>query len=354
MLKCDVLVVGAGPAGSSAAFFLKHFDKENRFNVTLIDRLNDDQFKKYHRICGEGIGKDCFKEIMPIKPTKIVEKINLIREHWPENLVTQDRLKGFIINRPSFLKYIIEKFRELGGIFVRDSVIDINQNKNFIKIKTKKISRYDFVIAADGAYSLIRNKLKIRPGNIQYAMQYIVNKEPENHNVLEIFYDEQYKGSYKWIFPNGNTTKIGFPIVKNKVFKIDKKFLEKQVRVIGCGGISQYVKGRVLFVGDSACQANLLTKGGIRPGMIAGKMAAESIIEGKPFKYEERWKKTKYASQLFKIAYNRLSKMKNEELYKCIKPISSKNTILQIAGVLINRNYTDIYRAFELANEIGW
>lgn len=354
MLKCDVLVVGAGPAGSSAAFFLKYLDKENKLNVTLVDSLGKDQFKKYHRICGEGVSKEFFNEVAPLKPTNIIENIRRTREHWPGNIMTQDEMKGFIINRSYFLENIIEKFKKLGGNFIRDSIVDVSQNKNFVKVKAKKISKYDYVIAADGANSLIRNKLKIEPGIIQQAIQYIVDEEPENHNNLEIFYDEQYKGSYKWIIPNNDTTKIGFPLFKNKIFTIEKKFLEKQIRFIGCGGVTHYVKGRILLVGDAACQANLFTKGGIRPGMVSGKMAAKSIIENNPLNYEKEWKKTKYASPLFRKAYDRFSKMENEELYKCIKPISLENTILQIVGVLMNRKYSDIYKAFKLANEIGW
>jgi len=50
-----VLVVGAGPAGTSTAFFLKHFDKNNIFNVDLIERLPSDKFSRYHDMCGEAI-----------------------------------------------------------------------------------------------------------------------------------------------------------------------------------------------------------------------------------------------------------------------------------------------------------
>ncbi|MEM5782552.1 MAG: NAD(P)/FAD-dependent oxidoreductase, partial [Candidatus Aenigmatarchaeota archaeon] len=330
MLKCDVLVVGAGPAGSSAAFFLKYLDKENKFNVTLIDSLNENQFVKYHRICGECISNEFFKEINPLKPTNIIEKINCIKEYWPGDIVTQDKIKGFIVNRSSFLRNIIEKFKDTGGKFVIDTVVDISQNKNFVKVKTKKIIKCNYVIAADGANSIIRNKLKIKPGIIQKAVQYIVDEEPANHNVIEIFYDEKYKGNYKWVFPNGNTTKIGFPILNNFIFKINKKVLEKQIRSIGCGRISNYVKGKILLIGDAACQANILTKGGIRPGMVAGKMAAESLIEGNPLNYEKKWKKTKYASPLLKIAYNKFSKMSNKELYDCVKPFSSRFYILNL------------------------
>jgi succinate dehydrogenase/fumarate reductase flavoprotein subunit len=53
MSKCDVLVVAAGPAGCSAAFFLKYYDREDKVNVTLIDRLSEEKFHKYHRMCGE-------------------------------------------------------------------------------------------------------------------------------------------------------------------------------------------------------------------------------------------------------------------------------------------------------------
>ena len=43
-IKCDVLVIDGGPAGSSAAYFLKHYDKDSLIKVDLVDRLNPDKY----------------------------------------------------------------------------------------------------------------------------------------------------------------------------------------------------------------------------------------------------------------------------------------------------------------------
>ena len=79
--KCDVLVVGAGPAGSSAAFFSKFLDEDDKREVCLIERLDNQKYLNYHEMCGEGVSDDLFSDISPIKPSCILEKIRKVREY---------------------------------------------------------------------------------------------------------------------------------------------------------------------------------------------------------------------------------------------------------------------------------
>ena len=50
-MEYDVVIVGAGPAGSSAAWFLSG----SGLRVAVIERLSDEKLPEYHRICGGGI-----------------------------------------------------------------------------------------------------------------------------------------------------------------------------------------------------------------------------------------------------------------------------------------------------------
>jgi flavin-dependent dehydrogenase len=58
--------------------------------------------------------------------------------------------------------------------------------------------------------------------------------------------------------------------------------------MVGFGGVRNNVHRNILLVGDAACYSNPLTKGGIRPGMISGKMAAEAVINDNPLEYSEK------------------------------------------------------------------
>lgn len=359
-MKYNVLVVGAGPAGVSAAYFIKQYDKNDLIDVDLVERLNWGKYQQFHDMCGEAISKNLIDELAPLKPQGILEKIKLIREHWPGEIIIDTKMAGYMIDRTAFFKSIIGEFERLGGKFKNKSVKNISQKNNKIKIKFEdKLKEYDYVIASDGANSIIRKKLDI-DGRTRIFIQYIVDAEP-NHGILEFFYDEKYNGDYKWIFPHENQTKIGYPLIPGRKFEPKAKILKKQSRAIGYGGVKKYVDNKVLLVGDAACQTNPITKGGIRAGMIAGKLAAKAIVNNNPSKYEEEWLKNDFSSNIFNESFEKLKKMDNKMLEEHIKPFMNvdlqntyQRTILYLKLLLFYRKYTKLYKAYELSNRAGW
>jgi digeranylgeranylglycerophospholipid reductase len=353
-MKCDVLVVGAGPAGSSAAFFSKFLDKEDKREVRLIERLENQKYLRYHDMCGEGVSEDLFKDISPIKSSCIIEKIRKVREYWPEDIEIETKMKGYIIDRPRFLNGIVDQYLKLGGKYIQNSLVDFAVNEREIKVKLRdgEFMKTKYLIAADGANSLIHKKLGIE-GKVKPLMQYLVNKESE-HDTLIFKFDEKWKGDYKWIFPHGENTKIGFPFADRRE-KIAGEILAKQTRLIGFGDVENNVHGNILLVGDAACHSNPITKGGIRPGMVSGKMAAEAIINGNPLEYDEKWKKSDFASPLFMQAFNRLKGMDNIELARHMKPFKKGvNVFSTIKSLLFYRKYLEIYKAYDLSDKVGW
>ncbi|MFZ2070544.1 MAG: NAD(P)/FAD-dependent oxidoreductase [Halobacteriota archaeon] len=355
-MKCDVLVVGAGPAGSVAAFFSKYLDNDNRREICLLERLDNQKYVHYHEMCGEGVSEDLFIDISPIKPSYIIERIRKIREYWPGNMEIESPMNGYILDRPRFLNGVIDQFVKLGGKYIQNSLVDLTENEREIKVKLSdgKFIKTKYLIAADGANSLIRKKLGIE-GKIEPFIQYVVDEEAE-HDTLIFEYDEKWKGNYKWIFPHGENVKVGFPFVAFRDReKIEGKILAKQTRIVGFGGIGNNVHGNILLTGDAACHSNPLTKGGIRPGMVSGKMAAEAINNDNPLEYDEKWKKSDFSSAIFMQAFNKLKEMDNRELTRHIKPFRKGfNFFSTIKPLLFYREYLEIYKAYDLSNRIGW
>jgi digeranylgeranylglycerophospholipid reductase len=359
--KLNVLVVGAGPAGTSAAFFIKHYDTEDAITVTLTERLDDARYAVYHDMCGEAVSQFLIKDLEPLQPRGIIEKIHLIKEYFPGNIVLQSLSNGYIIDRMEYFQSIIREYEKIGGIYENAEVKDIYQTNEKVTVKfgcsTKK---FDYVIAADGANSQIRKTLGIEGKRIK-LIQFIVDKKP-SRGILEFYHDEVYEGNYKWEFPHGNNVKIGFPVLVGKKFDPDEEIIQKQVRYVAYGGLKQYVVGRILFVGDAACQVNPLTKGGIRIGMIAGKMAAKAINCNKPEMYDDLWKKSMFSSDIFLKAFIRLQSMKNSELESHIRPFYEYNTStsalkkvkLLMDLALHQRRNMGIYQAYKANTNYGW
>ena len=109
--------------------------------------------------------------------------------------------------------------------------------------------------------------------------------------------------------------------------------------------MDRYVVGKILLAGDAASQANPLTKGGLRPAMTAGKMAAEAILKEDPMFYEEKWKNSKFYSEVFHKVFRRLEKMGNNDLFELGNSLKSGK---------ISKKYEDLSVAFELSDSAGW
>ncbi|RLI91891.1 MAG: hypothetical protein DRO95_03440 [Candidatus Altiarchaeales archaeon] len=353
-MKHNVLIVGAGPAGVSAAYFIKHYDEDDQIKVDLVDRLDERRYVQYHEMCGEAVSKYLFDDLSPLRPIGIVEKIKLIKEFWPGDIKIETEARGYIIDRPRFLRYIIKESEKKGCNFRNREVLSVTQNSKKVRVKFRDSSEdYDYVVAADGANSIVRSLMGV-VGNTRTYIQYIIDERPERGTLI-FYYDEKYSGDYKWVFPYGDKTKVGYPIINDKLFKADGKILKTQSRTIAYGGINKYVYGRILLIGDAACQTNALTKGGIRPGMVAGKLAAKSIVNRNPSQYEQEWLKTDFSSKIFMSGFNKLKKMSNEDLKKHIKPVVDNiSAFTQLKCILFYRKYKSLYKAYELSERFGW
>jgi flavin-dependent dehydrogenase len=359
-MKSSVLVIGAGPGGVSSSYFLKKYDTSNVFDVELVDRIESEKYKLYHDTCGEAVSTSLLDDIQPLRPDGIIGKIKKINEHWPKDITIVTKMDGLLLDRPKFFKSIISDFEMEGGIFNKKKVNNISQKNGKVKVEFNDgIKSYDYVIAADGANSLVRRKLGLT-GRTQNFLQYIVDKQSSN-GVLSFFYDEKYKGDYKWIFPHENKVKIGFPLIPGSPFSLEAKIIRKQARTIGYGGLNQYAVGNILLVGDAACQTNPITKGGIRPAMNAGKKAAMAILSHDPKKYEQEWTKSDFSSPLFLRSFEKLKQMDNKALQHHIEPFvkthSKKNYqrfFEKMKFAMTHRQYLEIYKAYDLSNKVGW
>lgn len=68
-------------------------------------------------MCGGCVNKETFDEISPIKPKYSVEDIDTIKEFVVDEFVIENKLEGYILDRPKFFSYILKKFRSEGGRF---------------------------------------------------------------------------------------------------------------------------------------------------------------------------------------------------------------------------------------------
>lgn len=348
----DVVVVGAGPGGCAASYFMKILQPD--LNVLLIERLTGDRFSRYHRMCGEAISSRGFRELDPIRPGRILNRIRFAEEIWPDGLHITSKADGYIIDRSLFLKDLIQDFKGKGGEVLNDSVKGVVSLKEGIdlELKSGRRLRCSFLIGADGACSRVRKDIFDEdPPIVVSARQFLLEEEMPG-DMIRFQYGTRYGGGYRWEFPFGKMKKVGFPAGTDD---IDSDPIEIHARRIPVGGLSKVVQGRACLIGDAAAQANPLTFGGIRIAMVAGRQAAEAISGGDLTSYERWWRSSRFSSPIFLEAYRELMGMTDEKMRDSVMPFRKGYGMLPYARAYVTRpSYRELYKAYRLTSEYGW
>ncbi|MEM2890028.1 MAG: NAD(P)/FAD-dependent oxidoreductase [Candidatus Hadarchaeum sp.] len=359
----DVVVVGAGPAGSVAAYSAAKAGT----SVLVLERRREIGVPVQ---CGEALSEDVLKE-MNIKPDPswAVNPTNSVKIVSPSGIavrISERRVTGkvgYILNRKIFDKYLALRAAEAGadirvgtyvdGLMLKDGKICGVKARGFegnLKVESK------VVIAADGVGSRVARwagmntaiKLDDFESGVQFQM---VGVDFESPTMLEFYLSSKIApGGYAWVFPKGeHLANVGLGVLGSRAERRAIDYLRdfvssnpalakgKVVEINAggipvCGPLKQTVKDNVVLVGDAARQVNALTGGGIdsamRAGQIAGEVVAEAVKEGdvsekKLKEYDKRWREKmgKSHERYFK-AKNVLLSLSDRELDQLAETLS--------------------------------
>jgi len=314
----DVIVVGAGTGGSTAA----RFAAEKGLKVCLID--SKEKNKIGDKICGDAVGTDIF-DFLSINHPKGEElscRIKGAKLYTPDLKkcidLTDSKQAGYIVNRIEFGQRLLNEALDAGVEQFMDKtmVLDLLYNKNFVagvKVKLKDGDKIDLkskiVIDASGFYSPIRKKVnsaliekEILKEDSILCYREIVKFSPQDLNVKDPEYisiclnSEKAPGGYIWYFPkNESSVNIGlgaFMDYKGEVKNLYQQNVFKEYiktskyEIISSGGgvvpvrrpIWSCADDGIMLIGDAACQVNPLHGGGIDPSMRGGFFAANSAL----------------------------------------------------------------------------
>ena len=327
--RYDIVVVGAGPAGSMAA----RAAAKAGARVLMLDKRHELGVPVQ---CGEALNEEVLKELK-VKPKRrwITSRIKVAKLVSPSGIsvVVEGRSVGkigYILDRKIFDKHLALLAVKAGsdirvGTFV-DGLIKKNNKVEGVRARGAegRIKIYaDVIIAADGVMSRVARwagvNTTLGPDEIESCAQFkMVGVDIESTSTMEFYFGNKIApGGYAWIFPRDeDTANVGLGVLPSRAKRAPVKYLEdfvgmmpnlRKARVfemnVGgvpvCGPIKRTVKGNVLIVGDAARQVNALTGGGIdssmRAGNIAGEVAAEAIATGdlsvkKLNEYDKRWR----------------------------------------------------------------
>lgn len=306
----DIVVIGAGPAGSSAARAAGRMGTK----VLLIE--------KSRRIgvpvqCAELVSKWISRHAF-FNSVSIVQTIETMSIHLPHGKTFEMKSPGYMLDRPLFDKELATSAIRSGAeILTGARALEVSPEGVFIEQGSKKEwVRTKVIIGADGVHSTVARWTKQPSLRVLVALQYeVILFEPQSY--AEIFFHPDYVGGYGWLFPKGKTANVGIGILPLKTSLLPElldRFLNhlnrsgKLPRVeivsktggsIPCEPRPRTVSGNVLLAGDAAGHAHPITGAGIlnavMAGEIAGRIGAEAVARGDLGylqNYESEWQET--------------------------------------------------------------
>lgn len=297
--RYDLIVVGAGPAGSVCAWKAA----EAGLSVLLLEK--DREIGMPVR-CGEGSSLKGLKEFLPVDERWISQRINHLLMVAPDGTkvpINTDEL-GCVLNRRLFDRELARRAGEAGAeVRTRAYVFDLVMSKGVITgveaihQGEKRIFESRLVVGADGVESRIGRMAGIRtfvsPRDIDTCYQMtLANIDIDAHSCEMHFGNKTAPGGYAWIFPKGErVANVGLGISGDNGATgsarsylqrfVDSHFERYTILNEVAGGVPcvptlrQITAPGMMLIGDAARQVNPLTGGGILSAMVAGKIAAE-------------------------------------------------------------------------------
>lgn len=287
--EIDVLVIGVGPAGGSAA------------GVAAASGLSVLAVEKKQAI---GSPVQC-AEFIPLPMSKYApespvrhQMITGMKSFLPSGVVEETHFPGLMIDRKEFDENIANNARQAGAVITQGSqlqALDVKNNlATIVKDKKSYTVAYRALIAADGPHSKVAKCLALPELDTVSTRQYTVPLNKEYFDT-DIWLSDEYPGGYAWMFPKGKWANLG--LGANKAIDNDLKTpldrLHQQLVAEGLlgeeivyrtggaipvGGLrDKLVFDNILFVGDAAGLTHPITGAGISAGVMSGEMAGEAV-----------------------------------------------------------------------------
>ncbi|NLI62033.1 MAG: NAD(P)/FAD-dependent oxidoreductase [Methanosarcinaceae archaeon] len=325
----DVIVVGAGPAGSLAA---KEAAKGG-LSVLLIEKRQEigDPVR-----CAEAVGHSTASKYLDFDEKSICTEITTATLILPNGLEFvlgsegPEIYKGYVLDRKIFDRELANDAAKAGAeVRVKTAATGlIIENGQVCGVKVRHLGkekeiRCKIVIGADGVESKVGKwaglDTTLKLEDIESCVQYLVSGVSIKESDIRInIGNEVAPGGYLWEFPKGNNkANIGIGLlgsrVKNGARPIDclNKFIEEKypdAKILemhfGADPVSSYMEkyygNGFMLAGDAARMVDPITGGGIETAIVAGALAGQRAVEAveandfsEKFlkEYQKRWEK---------------------------------------------------------------
>jgi len=320
----DLIIVGAGPSGSTAAIYARRAG----LRPLLLDK---DSFPR-DKICGDALSG---KSVAILRELELLEKIQKLPGAYIQSIIfsspdhasfkidlretkLKDTPKGFVIRRKILDEFMFNEARAAGAetienFFVTDLIRDQDRVTGIIGKEKGSAEEFRFnapvVLGADGYNSMVARKLNLYqhdPRHWVVALRCYYENVAELTDQIELHYVDEVIPGYFWIFPLENGyANVGIGMlhkyikdrdidlrealensIKSPYFRDrfkDAKALEKPIGWnLPVGSIRRRSYGNgFMLLGDAAGLIDPFTGEGIGNAMYSAKYAIQTILEAR-------------------------------------------------------------------------
>lgn len=303
----DLVVVGAGPAGSAAAMTARRAG----LSTALIDKASFPRDK----LCGglvSGRAQTALKSIFPTPPPRDIYHVGDFGAwHWAgEELAsfnTPDDL--WFTMRFDFDAALCQAAIAAGAAdYTGQRWAELDQAANTLTMENGEVIHFGALIGADGVTSPVATQLFGRaydPAKIGFALETECPRAPDQALKMVIDFRSANSG-YGWLFPKNKTLTVGVGGVHSE----NPNMRDALMAMLPDGAEAGKIKGaflpfgdyrrtpgkdNIVLAGDAAGLIDPLTGEGIalalESGAIAAEVVAKSLAAGKPNSIAKTYKR---------------------------------------------------------------
>lgn len=314
----DVIVVGAGPAGSQAAASLAR-----RGYAVLV--LEEHPQVGVPTNCSGLIGAEAFDRF-DLPRASIIRGFDSATFFSPKGssaTVGAGQVMAYVVRRCEFDRHMAQRALTCGADYLLHvRCVGLEHANDHVKVaavrrgpggdEARLSLRARAVVVATGVrYGLLQSLGLSRPSRFLQAAQAEV--EMEGVDRVEVYLGQDVApGSFAWTIPAGPLARVGVCNGAGAIHYL-KQFLQRpsiamrirqpvphiKRKAIPIANVSRSFLDRILLVGDAAGQVKVTTGGGISYGILCGDVAADTLdrafsrgdlTERGLAEYERRWR----------------------------------------------------------------
>jgi len=282
-LDHDVIIVGAGPAGSTAGYILSKLG----LNVLIIDK---ETFPR-KKLCGGGVTLKALQLIIKIfgETYSSLKQKNIINYITNESEITYRRSKTIVkikseyplifVDRSIYDNFLLQKAKNIGAEVIEGQPVkSVNLDECSVSLSDGTVLNSRFIIGADGPNSVVRR---------EFSRKGLITQKQWSHNLatgLEVFIDreelknDEFKNfimgfgivnwGYAWMIPKKDKIAVGLGALNRKNRKNFKNALRDWISCLNLNpsvmdGLSSHpvpygnfkfkpsYEGKVFLIGDA-------------------------------------------------------------------------------------------------------